>query len=129
MGNSLKFTPTGGKIVFDFFTDGEVVETSVSDNGVGMSKEDLSKLFSKFGRLDNSYTAAATSGGTGLGLYISKNLVELMHGKIWADSEGLSKGAKFTVSLPVATAEILKNIESYKVKPKGEVKGLEPVAI
>jgi len=64
-----------------------------------------------------------------LGLYISKNLVELMHGKIWADSEGLSKGAKFTVSLPVATAEILKNIESYKVKPKGEVKGLEPVAI
>src|SRR3989344_391463 len=129
VGNSLKFTPTGGEIVFDFFTDGKVVETSVSDNGVGMSKEDLSKLFSKFGRLDNSYTAAATSGGTGLGLYISKNLVELMHGKIWADSEGLSKGAKFTVSLPVATAEILKNIESYKVKSKGEVKGLEPVAI
>ncbi|EKE03427.1 MAG: Sensor protein, partial [uncultured bacterium] len=50
VGNSLKFTPTGGKIVFDFFTDGKVVETSVSDNGVGMSKEDLSKLFSKFGR-------------------------------------------------------------------------------
>lgn len=129
VGNSLKFTSAGGKIVFDFFSDGKVVETSVSDSGVGMSKEDLSKLFNKFGRLDNSYTAAATSGGTGLGLYISKRLVELMHGKIWANSEGLGKGSTFTVSLPVATADLIKNIEVYMVKPKGETKDLEPVAI
>lgn len=129
VGNALKFTPTGGKITFDFFTDGKVVETSVSDNGVGMSKEDLSKLFSKFGRLDNSYTAAATSGGTGLGLYISKKLVELMHGKIWAGSAGSNKGATFTVSMPVATVDSLKKIDLYRVKPKGEAKGLEPVAI
>ena len=129
VGNSLKFTPVGGKIVFDFFTDGQVIETSVSDSGVGMSKEDLSKLFSKFGKLDNSYTAAATSGGTGLGLYISKKLVELMHGKIWANSEGLGEGSTFTVSLPVATADTLKNIAAYEVKPAGEAKGLEPVAI
>ncbi|EKD84987.1 MAG: Sensor protein [uncultured bacterium] len=129
VGNSLKFTPNGGRIIFDFFTDGRVVETSVTDSGVGISKEDLSKLFNKFSRLDSSYTAAATSGGTGLGLYISKNLVQLMHGKIWASSEGLGKGTTFTVSLPVASAEVLKDIEKYSVAPKGEVKGLEPVAI
>lgn len=129
VGNSLKFTPAGGKITFDFFTDGKVVETSISDSGVGMSKEDLSKLFSKFGRLDNSYTAAATSGGTGLGLYISKNLIELMHGKIWASSEGLNKGSTFTVSMPVATVDTLKDIDRYRIKTKGEAKGLEPVAI
>lgn len=103
VGNSLKFTPSGGKITFDFFSDGLVVETSVADSGVGIAKEDLSKLFHKFGRLDSSYSAAATSGGTGLGLYISKHLIELMRGRIWVLSAGLNKGTTFTVSLPVAT--------------------------
>lgn len=129
VGNALKFTPHGGKIIFDFFTDGRVVEVSVSDTGVGIPKEDIPRLFHKFSRLDNSYTAAATSGGTGLGLYISKSLIELMHGRIWATSEGLDKGTTITVALPIATPDILKDIDRYKVKPKGEVKGLEPVLI
>lgn len=129
VGNSLKFTPGGGKISFDFFSDGKTVEISVSDTGVGIPKEDISKLFHKFGRLDNSYTASATSGGTGLGLYISKNLVELMRSKIWAQSEGLNKGATFTVALPVVTPDVLKEAEKYAVKPQGEVKGLESAAI
>ncbi len=129
VGNSLKFTPDGGKIIFDFFSDGKTVEISVSDTGVGIPKEDLSKLFHKFGRLDNSYTASATSGGTGLGLYISKSLVELMHGKIWIQSEGLNKGATFTVALPVVTPDVLKDIDKYQVKPEGESKALEPVVV
>lgn len=129
VGNSLKFTPSGGKIVFDFFSDGKMIETSVSDTGVGISKEDMSQLFHKFGRLDNSYTAASTSGGTGLGLFISKSLVELMQGKIWATSEGLGKGTKFTVALPIANSETLKNAEKYRVSSVGEAKGLEPAAI
>ncbi len=129
VGNSLKFTPVGGKITFDFLSDGRMVEISVSDTGVGISKDDVSKLFHKFSRLDNSYTAAATSGGTGLGLYISKSLVELMHGQIRASSEGTGKGMTVTVTLPVATADILKEAGKYTVKPQGEVKGLEPVAI
>lgn len=129
VGNSLKFTPNGGKITFDFFTDGRVVEVGVSDTGVGISKEDISKLFHKFSRLDNSYTAAATSGGTGLGLYISKSLVDLMHGRIWVRSEGIGKGTTFTVALPIATASVIKDLEHYRIKPQGEVKRLEPVAI
>lgn len=129
VGNSLKFTPDGGKITFDFFSDGKTVEISVSDTGVGILKDDLSKLFHKFSRLDNSYTAAATSGGTGLGLYVSKSLVELMHGRIWVQSAGANKGSVFTVSLPVVTPDILKGAESYKVRPGGEIKELEPVVI
>lgn len=129
VGNSLKFTPAGGKITFDFFSDGHTVETSVTDTGVGIPKEDIGKLFHKFSRLDNSYTAAATSGGTGLGLYISRNLVELMHGKIRASSEGLGKGTTITITLPAASADVLKEAAKYTVKPEGEVKGLEPAAI
>lgn len=129
VGNSLKFTPNGGKITFDFFSDGKTVEISVSDTGVGISKDDMSKLFHKFSRLDNSYTAAATSGGTGLGLYISRNLVELMHGKIRASSEGLGKGSTFTVSLPAATQDVLKDSEKYTVRVIGEVKPLEPAVL
>ena len=128
-GNSLKFTPNGGKVIFDFFSDGLTVEISIKDTGIGISKEDLGKLFQKFGRLDNSYVATASSGGTGLGLYISKNLVELMHGKIWASSSGLGQGATFTVALPVATKESMEHIKDYTIIPKGEIKPLEQAVI
>ena len=89
----------------------------------------MGKLFKKFGRLDSSYESLSTSGGTGLGLYISKNLVELMNGRIWVNSEGLGKGSTFFFSLPVASAQILENAEQFHIKSKGEAKGLEPVAI
>lgn len=129
VGNSLKFTPDGGNITFDFFSDGKTVEVSVKDSGVGISKEDLGRLFQKFGRLDNSYVASASSGGTGLGLFISKNLLELMHGKIKASSEGLGKGSTFSIAVPVANATTLKHAHEFTIKVSGEAKGLEPVAI
>lgn len=129
IGNSLKFDYPGGLITVDFFTDGKMVDVSIKDTGSGISKDDLSKLFHKFGRLDNSYVSISTSGGTGLGLYISKSLIELMKGKIWADSEGVDKGTTFIFSLPIATAESVKNIAQFEVKADGEAKLLEPVAI
>lgn len=129
MGNAVKFSPNGGKITVSFFTDGKTLETSIKDEGPGISKEDLGKLFQKFGRLDSTYTAAATTGGTGLGLYLSKSLIELMHGKIQVTSEGLGKGATFTFSLPVATKEVLDNAQLYTINAVGEAKGLEPTAI
>lgn len=129
IGNSLKFTYPGGQIIVDFFTDGKVVDVLVKDNGAGISKEDLSKLFHKFGRLDNSYVSISTSGGTGLGLYISKSLIEMMQGKIWASSEGVDKGAIFTFSLPLANEENLKHAADFKVNAQRDSKPLEPVAI
>ena len=64
-----------------------------------------------------------------MGLYISKRIVELMRGRIWAESEGLGKGSTFAFTLPVASEEVLKNASSYTVMPKGGTKELEPMAI
>lgn len=128
IGNSIKFTYPGGIITVDFFSDGQMVEISIKDNGAGISRDDLSRLFHKFARLDNSYVSLSTSGGTGLGLYISKSLVELMKGKIWARSEGVDKGSTFTFSLPIAAEDTLKEAERYHIAP-GEGKQLEPAAI
>lgn len=102
VGNAVKFSPHGGKVTIGFFADGKTVETYVKDQGSGISKADLGRLFQKFGRLDNTYTDAATVPGSGLGLFISKSLIELMRGKIWAESEGVGKGATFTIAMPVA---------------------------
>lgn len=129
VGNALKFTPADGMITISFFSDGKTVETIVKDSGVGISREDISKLFKKFGRLDSSYVAAATTGGTGLGLFICKSIIELMKGKIWAQSEGLGKGTSFIFSLPIATADLIAEAERYGPKSIGEAKGLEPVSL
>ncbi len=130
IGNSIKFTYPNGTITVDFFADGQYLEVSIKDTGSGISKEDLGRLFQKFGRLENSYVSMSTSGGTGLGLYISKSLVDLMHGKIWANSEGVDQGAAFTFSLPIASLQILQNAERFHIRPStGEAKPLEPVAI
>lgn len=129
VGNSLKFTPAEGTINMSFLPDGKMVDISVADSGVGISKDDQSRLFRKFERLDNSYVSSATSGGTGLGLFISKSLVELMGGKIWASSEGFGKGSTFSFSLPQSTPEVLSQAEKYTKKPEGDIKILEPVVI
>lgn len=79
----------------------DFVEINIVDQGVGIPKEQLSKIFTKFSRIDNPLTRQVQ--GTGLGLYITKTLVESMGGKISADSD--ENGSVFTVTLPVATPE------------------------
>jgi signal transduction histidine kinase len=97
-GNALKFTPSGGKVTILGAEKEKMVEISVTDTGIGIKKEDIDKLFTKFGKLENS-TNLPTTAGTGLGLYISKNIVELSGGKIRAEST-LGKGSKFIFTLP-----------------------------
>jgi len=129
IGNSMKFAYPGGTIAVSFFSDGKMMDISIKDEGCGIAKEDLSKLFHKFSRLDNSYTALSTSGGTGLGLYISKSLIELMHGKIWVQSEGVDKGSIFTFSLPVATKEVIDHANNFRIEAEGDAKPLESAPI
>ena len=101
IGNSLKFTPKGGKITISYSQKGGFVETKVVDSGAGIAKEDLGKLFQKFGLIEGSYVTNQTSTnmGTGLGLYICRSIINLHHGEIKASSEGKGKGTTFTFTL------------------------------
>ncbi|HEY4694543.1 MAG TPA: ATP-binding protein [Candidatus Nanoarchaeia archaeon] len=117
VGNAIKFTPEKGKITVKSSLSQEAgfVEISVTDTGVGMTKEGIDKLFTKYGRLENSYAAAATSGGTGLGLYITKNYVELLGGKIWVKSE-VGKGSSFIFTLRIAERSVLDEMRQESEK-------------
>jgi signal transduction histidine kinase len=99
IGNSLKFTPTGGSITISIRRNNGLVETSVSDTGVGIPKEDIPRLFQKFGRLGHSYKRFVGETGTGLGLFITKQIIEALGGKVWVTSE-VDHGSTFTFSLP-----------------------------
>ncbi len=105
IGNSMKFTPSGGKITVSCTQQENMVEIEIKDTGTGIAAEDLSKLFQKFGILPGSYVANQSAMGTGLGLYICRSLVGLHGGKIWASSEGKGRGTTFTFSLKVFNQE------------------------
>ncbi|MEP2771678.1 MAG: ATP-binding protein [Fulvivirga sp.] len=97
ISNALKFTPEGGKVTVSVTNTNEEVTVSVADNGVGMSKEVVNKLFT----IDNKHATEGTAKekGTGLGLVLCKEFVEINKGKIWLESE-LNKGSVFYFSLP-----------------------------
>jgi signal transduction histidine kinase len=101
IGNSLKFTPENGviRISVEHDTKEQKEVISVTDNGKGIATEDMSKLFQKFSMVGTNYLVKQNAQGTGLGLYLSKSIIELMGGKIWVESEGLGKGSKFSFTL------------------------------
>lgn len=99
IGNSLKFTPAGGKITLSFEQQADTVLLHVTDTGRGIKPEDMPRLFKKFGIVEGNYTTRALAQGSGLGLYISQSIVELQGGKMTVFSQGENKGATFTFSL------------------------------
>jgi signal transduction histidine kinase/CheY-like chemotaxis protein len=97
LGNAIKFSPENGRIeVWARGTDEEAT-VDIKDYGKGISQRDLSRLFQRFAQLDSSTTRKA--GGTGLGLVISKGIVEQHNGRIWVES-AIGKGSTFSFSLP-----------------------------
>ncbi len=94
--NAVKYTDEG-KITIAITGNQEVVQIKVTDTGPGIPAEDVPHLFQKFYRVDNTSTRA--TGGTGLGLFICKKIVELYNGTVWADST-LGKGTTFYINLP-----------------------------
>ena len=128
LSNAVKFTPDGGSVVLSarhlsfregrwFSPDGqpvglpwdgddlvmkgkESIEISVQDTGIGIKGEDLQRIFSPFEQVESS--ASRRYQGTGLGLSVTKRLVELHGGTIWAESEGEGKGSKFILVIPVS---------------------------
>jgi CheY-like chemotaxis protein len=101
LANAIKFTPKGGRVDIVLQRINSHVEISVTDNGEGISPEFLPFVFDRFRQQDASKTRR--HGGLGLGLSIVKNLTELHGGSVRVESEGLGKGATFTVSLPLVS--------------------------
>ncbi len=99
--NAVKYTDSG-KITLGLTGDNTVVQIRVSDTGHGIPSEDVPHLFEKFYRVDNSNTR--TVGGTGLGLFICRKIVELYNGRIWVDSI-VDKGSTFYINLPRLTTD------------------------
>jgi two-component system sensor histidine kinase VicK len=99
ISNALKYSPEGGHITFNVSANEEeqLLYISVKDEGVGIPKKDIDKIFERFYRVDKARTRKL--GGTGLGLAIAKEMVQAHGGDIWAESEE-GKGTKITFTLP-----------------------------
>src|SRR5262249_8029983 len=98
VSNAIKYSPMGGRVGIAVAPEGDDVLIPVSDNGPGLSPEDMSRLFGRFHRLSARPTAGESS--TGLGLSIVKRIVELHGGQITAQSPGPGSGTTFTIALP-----------------------------
>ena len=101
--NAIKYTPPMGKIEIQAELNDRFVVISVNDNGIGFTNEQKKMIFQQFGKIER-YGQGLDLGidGTGLGLYISKKIVESHGGKIWMESEGKSQGSTFYFTLPTA---------------------------
>ena len=99
LSNAAKFTPDGGTIRVEGKKEGKELIISVSDTGTGIASEEQERIFEEFyqtsGKMKNK------TPGTGLGLPITRRIVEMHGGRIWVESEGLDKGSRFTFTLPI----------------------------
>lgn len=102
LNNAAKYTPNGGTINFKVKREGADVLLSITDNGIGIEKETLPKIFDLFSQVDHK--SAHAQGGLGIGLFLVQRLVSLHGGTIAADSDGLGLGSTFTIRLPLTIA-------------------------
>ena len=105
LGNAIKYTPNNGEIevTADFQPQRQAVKVTIKDSGLGIEAEEQKQIFSKFFRSDDSDVRARP--GTGLGLYITKSLIDKQNGRIWFESK-YGKGTAFYFTLPIFTEEM-----------------------
>jgi two-component system phosphate regulon sensor histidine kinase PhoR len=104
LDNAIKYTPEGGRVTVSAIErDSKDIQFSVEDNGIGIPKEDLSRIFERFYRVDKGRSKEL--GGTGLGLSIVKHLVQAHGGRVWVESQ-IGKGSTFYLTLPKRREEI-----------------------
>ena len=118
--NAVKYTESG-KISLGLTGNNEVVQLYVRDTGIGIPAEDIPHMFQKFYRVDNS--ATRTIGGTGLGLFISRKIVELYNGRIWVESK-LGEGSTFFINLPRLDSQKASQLQAKAAATTGLVTSL-----
>jgi len=95
--NSIKYTPHGG-IVVGLRCDSGKIRITIKDTGIGIAPDDIPKLFGKFSRAKDAFRTNVI--GTGLGLYVAKQMIEAQGGRVWVESAGVGKGSTFYIELP-----------------------------
>jgi signal transduction histidine kinase len=100
LSNAIKYSPNGGDIIISLRQEGPAVIVAVRDPGLGIPAEELDKLFERFYR--GSAAEELRIMGTGLGLALSREIIHLHRGRIWAESAGEGQGATFSFALPIA---------------------------
>ncbi len=120
--NAVKYTDAG-KVSLGLTGDNSVVQIRVSDTGPGIPAEDIPHLFQKFYRVDTS--ATRTIGGTGLGLFICRKIIELYSGRIWVESE-VGKGSTFYINLPRITNDKAAQLQALEATQTSPLGGMAP---
>ncbi|HVS00200.1 MAG TPA: ATP-binding protein [Thermoanaerobaculia bacterium] len=119
VANGVKFTPEGGSVGLQSSQGGSpggFVTVSVADSGIGIRREDLERVFHEFEQIDSGYSRQQP--GTGLGLALSRRLVELHGGRLWVESEGEGRGSTFHFTLPLAPAATRPPVDAAKRRAK-----------
>ncbi|MFX0035662.1 MAG: PAS domain S-box protein [Candidatus Hermodarchaeota archaeon] len=108
ISNAIKNTPPKGKINIKLIENKKWAEISINDTGIGLTEEEMEKLFTRFGKIERYGEGLEYIDiqGTGLGLYISKEIMDLHGGQIWAESAGRNRGCTFTIKLPIIKQNI-----------------------
>ena len=117
LNNAIKYSPDGGKITVTMKTTDDQMILSISDQGLGIPKQDLPRIFDRFYRVDRARSRA--QGGTGLGLAIAKEIIKQHKGFIWAKSE-YGKGSTFTIVLPYDKDVVKEEVWEDEVEDQNE---------
>jgi signal transduction histidine kinase/ligand-binding sensor domain-containing protein/DNA-binding response OmpR family regulator len=125
LSNALKFTPEGGLVEVSVTKNEEQADVQICDTGIGIPKDEIPKIFDRFYQVDGSHTRAEE--GTGIGLALAKELIELHKCKIRVESE-LGKGTTVTVSIPLGTKHLRPEEMSESIQTDEEVYHTEAVS-
>lgn len=117
INNAIKYSPDGGKITVTMKTTDDQMILSISDQGLGIPKQDLPRIFDRFYRVDRARSRA--QGGTGLGLAIAKEIIKQHKGFIWAKSE-YGKGSTFTIVLPYDKDAVKEEVWEDEIEDQNE---------